>query len=210
MLKCSTVHPDCSFKAPTGKNWKIHATRAHGGWSEQEYLLVTGAASKPAGTEFSEAPPETEKAEPKAAQPEINPQTLRFQEMKAQFAEALALIAWAPLENYFKAGKLSVDDKNVLREGFTAALDLYNIQTDFRPVEKRLSSPLWALLLPLGSLFTVLAKKVNITDAFSKIVSDTKDKPHRGPDSAKGTRENNPRREPAQAASEGDGFRLPI
>lgn len=185
MFKCSTVHPGCEYKAPTGKQWKIHATRSHGGWSDTEYLEVARAGSKPAGTEFTDVPPVTETPQPAPAPADPAVPEIPFAEMRAKFAQALAAIAWAPLENYFKVPKLGEDDKRTLAEGFEAALSIYNVQPDFQPIEKKLRSPMWAIMFPIISLVIVLTKKVSLDQILSKL-DQTKDKPNRGPDSPKG------------------------
>lgn len=190
MFKCSVIHPGCSFEGTTGKAWKIHASRSHKGYSTEEWLQIARAASGLSSGAPGDMPPDSE-APPSSPAPAPDPVGEKFKAMKCKLAGALADISWAPVQHYAKAAPLRPEDRAILSEGWSAALEAVNVTTEFEPVEKKLTSPIWVIMIPILAMLTILAERLDFERLF-KLFDQSPDEPDRGRDRPEGQRENNP------------------
>ena len=194
-LKCSLVHAGCKFEAPTGKSWKIHASRTHGGYKESEYLALVGQSSSlPAAAGFDKAPPVTEA--PAAAGPS-SPTPAAGVELGAELnrtlegaSQVMAEITVKLLEQYLGLKNVTAADKQTIAEGWKAPARILNFRSEIAPVEKVVRSPLWALVFPLFSILVVVATRGNFAELFKLL--DSQKQSDRGGDSPQGKRQNDP------------------
>lgn len=191
-FNCKQIHPDCTSEPfKTGKAWKIHATRSHGGYSEEQWLEVSRAASVPVMGEFSERPPETESRQTAPAEPPPNPQADRLQAMKLKLAGALAKMVGGAIDAHLGMEPLKAEDHKTITEGFEEAMGALNIQPEIeKPEPIVLRSKIWILIFPLLAVLTVIIEKVNIDDIL-KILLPPENEPDSGSDRAEGTRKDN-------------------
>ncbi|MDE2019886.1 MAG: hypothetical protein KGJ13_06090 [Patescibacteria group bacterium] len=190
-LKCSLVHAGCKFEAPTGKSWKIHATRAHGGYKESEYLALVGQSSSlPAAAGFDKAPTVTETP---AAEAPCSPSAAgvnlgdELNQTMERAASVMAEITVKILEQYAGLKDVTAADKQTIAEGWKAPAKILNFRSEIQPVEKTVRSPLWALLFPLFSILVVVVSRGNLSELFKLFAEEQS---NRGGDRSEGKRKN--------------------
>jgi hypothetical protein len=195
--------PHGDFTGKTGRAWKVHMSRKHGKYSEQQWLEVSRLASAPPDTDFARAePPPPSEAESSlppgqlAPEPSASRQELveRFAALKQKFAKGLGVLTFAPFEHYLKLEALKEEDRKTLAEGWAVALDCLDIRPAWssRPIE--LHSWLSAFLFPLLALAVVIAERLDYRAlwAFIEPEPQPENKPDHRPDSSQGSGQDDP------------------
>lgn len=175
MFNCANVN--CDFDSETLRGWKLHMTKTHDGYTDQELIKATANASSEQGAaatgfkNFAEAEvavqsdqgekiptekiPAGRKGRESKRSRELNADfTLRMAEGKKYLAETLARFV------SFAAESAELDPMNdaetqLLRRAFEFPLEIFQINFAPQMRQQELTNPLFALLVPLSALLTI-------------------------------------------------------
>ena len=169
--------------AATVRGWKMHMTRSHGGWTEDQLkaLVDVGAGTPSSGGKeaFLREGEESEKlAEaPIEGAPKSTPEqeaqkvvalktdamgkkfNAKLNKMKSKIAEALPKALSKAVEEKGPEWALNDDDTALLAESVENCFDVLDIDFKITPFSTVLSNPLWVLILPLLACVLVFAPK---------------------------------------------------
>jgi hypothetical protein len=163
-------YPKCAIQTlQSGRAWKVHVSKKHAGYSQEEWLAVTAAVSSELG---ARAPRDTIPSRTRRRRLRFScggdsygrccchqspGPTVRGREGQdgprpggTDLAAHRALSRNAPL---------SEEDRKTLTEGWEAALDCVDVSSQFAKREVALKSPLSGFLFPFLAVLLVIAER---------------------------------------------------